>query len=107
MCPGSVRVTAMIKRAILAVRRIFLIPVKLYRKYISPAKGVPTCRFTPTCSAYAVEAVMEWGIVAGTVLAVWRIVRCNPFSKGGYDPVPRCPWRIRTENGEDDSRKPD
>lgn len=45
---------------------------------------------------------MEWGILIGALLTVWRIVRCNPFSKGGYDPVPPCPWRIRTENGEDD-----
>ena len=99
--------TAMIKRAVLAVRRIFLIPVKLYRKYISPAKGVPCCRFSPTCSAYAVEAVMEWGVLVGTVLAVWRVVRCNPFSKGGYDPVPRCPWRIGTDDDRGGSQKPD
>lgn len=97
----------MIKRAILAVRRVFLTPVKLYRKYISPLKGTPVCRFSPTCSAYAVEAVMEWGIPIGALLTVWRIVRCNPFSKGGYDPVPPCPWRIRTENGEDDPDRPE
>ncbi len=82
----------MLKRAILAVRRAFLVPIKLYRTYISPAKGVPSCRFTPTCSAYAMEAVMEWGILIGIVLSLWRLIRCNPFSKGGYDPVPPCPW---------------
>ena len=68
---------------------IWLVPVRLYRKFISPLKPVPCCRFTPTCSQYAVEAVREWGIVLGTILALWRIVRCNPFSDGGYDPVPK------------------
>ncbi len=85
----------MLRTAILALRRAFVIPIKLYRTYLSPMKGTPTCRFTPTCSAYAVEAVMEWGIVIGTVLALWRLIRCNPFSKGGADPVPRCPWRSK------------
>ncbi len=85
-----------IKNAVLFVRRIVILPVKLYQKYLSPAKTTPCCRFTPTCSAYAVEAVMEWGVVIGLVLALWRIVRCNPFSKGGYDPVPPCPWHFRT-----------
>lgn len=70
------------------VRRIYTAPIRFYRKYISKLKGAPSCRFQPTCSEYAVEAVMEWGIVIGTVLAVIRIIRCNPFSKGGYDPVP-------------------
>ena len=66
----------------------FLIPVKLYRKYLSPQKSTPTCRFTPTCSRYAIDALREWGIIVGTVLAVVRIIRCNPFSRGGEDPVP-------------------
>lgn len=72
-----------------ALRKIYLVPVRIYIRYISPLKPYPSCRFTPTCSRYAVEAVTEWGIVAGTLLAVWRVVRCNPFSKGGYDPVPK------------------
>lgn len=59
----------------------------MYRKYISPLKP-PCCRFVPTCSEYAVQAIKEWGAFAGIFLAVWRILRCNPFSKGGYDPVP-------------------
>jgi len=54
-------------------------------------KRTPTCRFLPTCSEYAVEAVHERGIVVGFGLAVWRILRCNPLFRGGYDPVPhRC-----------------
>jgi len=84
-----------IRAAILAVRKIYILPIKLYRKFLSPGKGMPTCRFTPTCSQYAMEAVMEWGIVIGTVLALWRLIRCNPFSKGGYDPVPKLPRRDR------------
>lgn len=61
--------------------------VKLYRKFISPIKP-PCCRFTPTCSAYALEAFAKRGFFVGLILTVWRILRCNPFSKGGYDPVP-------------------
>ena len=72
-----------------------LIPVKLYRRWISPLKP-PCCRFTPTCSQYALDALREWGVICGTALAVWRILRCNPLSAGGEDPVPRCPWRKRS-----------
>ncbi|MBR4762157.1 MAG: membrane protein insertion efficiency factor YidD [Clostridia bacterium] len=61
--------------------------VKLYRKAISPLK-IPCCRFTPTCSQYAIEAIRVHGAFKGSMLAVWRILRCNPFCKGGYDPVP-------------------
>ena len=66
--------------------------IKLYRKFISPLKP-PCCRFTPTCSAYALEAYQKRGFFVGTALTVWRILRCNPFSKGGYDPVPEVGWR--------------
>lgn len=68
--------------------RILIFLIKLYQKYISPMKSVPTCRFRPTCSQYAIEALKEWGFLAGTGLAIWRVLRCNPFGKGGYDPVP-------------------
>ena len=61
--------------------------IKLYRKIVSPLK-LPCCRFTPTCSQYALEAIKVHGAFKGGALAVWRILRCNPFSKGGYDPVP-------------------
>lgn len=77
------------------IREAFLLPVKAYRKYLSPLKSAPTCRFTPTCSQYAIDAVREWGIAAGTVLTLFRIVRCNPFSKGGDDPVPHNPFKRR------------
>ncbi len=69
--------------------RAVLIPVQLYRKYLSPLKGQGSCRFTPTCSQYCIEAVMEWGVLIGLCLTAWRILRCNPFGKGGYDPVPK------------------
>ena len=61
--------------------------VRLYQKFISPLKP-PCCRFTPTCSAYAVEAYKKRGFFIGTVLTVKRVCRCNPFCKGGHDPVP-------------------
>ena len=65
----------------------FLIIIRCYRLMISPLLP-PSCRFTPTCSAYAEEALKKHGILKGTLLSVWRIVRCQPFCKGGYDPVP-------------------
>lgn len=61
--------------------------IRLYRRYISPLKR-PTCRFYPTCSEYAEQAVIKHGVLKGLLLAGWRILRCNPFNPGGYDPVP-------------------
>ena len=61
--------------------------IRLYKKFISPLKP-PCCRFTPTCSAYAIEAFQKRGFFAGFILMTWRILRCNPFGRGGYDPVP-------------------
>ncbi len=69
------------------MKHVMIWLVGLYRKYISPLKP-PCCRFTPTCSAYAIEAFQKRGFFVGFALTVWRILRCNPFSKGGYDPVP-------------------
>jgi putative membrane protein insertion efficiency factor len=66
--------------------RVVQAPILLYQRVISPA--LPRrCKYEPTCSAYAVAALREFGILRGLVLAVWRILRCNPFSHGGYDPV--------------------
>ena len=62
--------------------------IEFYRKNISPLK-VPCCRFTPTCSEYAIQAIKTHGAIKGTLLSVWRILRCNPFCKGGFDPVPQ------------------
>ena len=69
------------------MKRLFTAPIRFYRRYISPLKP-PCCRFYPTCSAYALEAIEKHGILKGSLLAVYRILRCNPFCKGGYDPVP-------------------
>ena len=62
--------------------------IRFYQKVLSPLKRRPTCRFTPTCSAYACEACQKRGFFVGFGLTVWRILRCNPFGKWGYDPVP-------------------
>lgn len=67
---------------------IVLLPVVFYRRVLSPLKRTPSCRFLPTCSEYAIDAVKSRGIVVGTSLAVWRILRCNPLFHGGHDPVP-------------------
>jgi uncharacterized protein len=67
---------------------LVLLPVAFYRRVLSPLKRTPTCRFLPTCSEYAIEAVHKRGIVVGSALASWRILRCNPLFRGGYDPVP-------------------
>lgn len=61
--------------------------IKLYRKYVSPFKK-PCCRFFPTCSTYALEAIEQYGLLRGGFMAFYRVLRCNPFCKGGYDPVP-------------------
>lgn len=61
--------------------------VRLYQKFISPIKP-SCCRFTPTCSAYAIEAFEKRGFFVGLFLTVWRLLRCNPFCRAGYDPVP-------------------
>ncbi len=71
------------------MKRLLLFPIKLYRRYLSGMKGAPCCRFTPTCSHYAYTAIDEWGAVIGLFLAIYRILRCNPFCRGGYDPIPR------------------
>ncbi|MFW5651103.1 membrane protein insertion efficiency factor YidD [Acetivibrio ethanolgignens] len=70
------------------IRRFFIFLIKLYRKFISPLKGRPSCIYTPTCSLYAIQALEKYGIFKGSYLAIRRILRCHPFHKGGYDPVP-------------------
>lgn len=69
------------------MKKILMYLIKFYQKNISPYKGTK-CPYFPSCSAYGMEAVEKHGAIVGGVLAAWRILRCNPFSKGGYDPVP-------------------
>lgn len=70
-----------------ALREAWLLPVKFYRLCISPMLP-PSCRYTPTCSQYAIEAVRVHGVLRGTALALKRILRCHPWGGAGYDPVP-------------------
>ena len=69
------------------MKKILLGMIRFYQIYISPYKGTK-CPYFPSCSGYGVEAIKKHGALIGSVLTAWRILRCNPFSKGGYDPVP-------------------
>jgi len=69
------------------VNKILIAFIKVYQYTLSPLLG-PRCRYYPSCSNYAVEALREHGALRGLGLAAWRLLRCNPFSNGGYDPVP-------------------
>ncbi|MEA4973135.1 MAG: membrane protein insertion efficiency factor YidD [Candidatus Metalachnospira sp.] len=69
------------------MKKFFLLLIRFYQKCISP-HFPPTCRFTPTCSQYAYEAIMKYGPFKGTYLSIRRILKCHPFHEGGYDPVP-------------------
>ena len=69
------------------MKKILIGMIKLYRKYLSPLKSTK-CPYYPTCSQYGLEAIEKYGALKGSLLAVWRILRCNPFSHGGYDPGP-------------------
>jgi len=66
---------------------IAALPVRFYRRFLSPLKPA-MCRFHPTCSAYAIEALEVHGLLRGSALATWRLLRCQPFARGGWDPVP-------------------
>jgi putative membrane protein insertion efficiency factor len=67
-------------------RSLVLLPVRAYRRWLSPLLP-KRCKYHPSCSAYAVEAVRSYGVIRGALLAGWRLMRCNPWSHGGYDPV--------------------
>jgi len=69
------------------LKRIGILLIKFYQKFLSPIT-FSHCRFTPTCSQYTLEAILKHGFFKGCILGFWRILRCNPFSKGGFDKVP-------------------
>lgn len=69
------------------IRKLLINLIKFYKKYVSPMKSTK-CPYIPSCSDYGLEAIQKYGVLKGGLLAFWRILRCNPFSKGGYDPVP-------------------
>ena len=69
------------------MKKLLLSLIRFYRRHISPHLP-PMCRYYPTCSCYAIEAIETHGALRGFLLAFWRVLRCNPLSRGGYDPVP-------------------
>ena len=83
------------------MKHVCIALIRFYRKFLSPLKSKPCCRFTPTCSAYALEAFTKRGFFVGIILTVTRIFRCNPFYPGGYDPVPLT--GLRNKKGGDDN----
>ncbi len=70
------------------MKKVLIGIIRFYRKYLSPLKGRGCCIYIPTCSQYAITAIEKYGAVKGGYLAAKRIMRCHPFHKGGYDPVP-------------------
>ena len=70
------------------MKRVLIFLINIYKKYISPLKRRSVCIYIPTCSTYAIEAIQKYGAFKGSLLAAKRILRCHPFAKGGYDPVP-------------------
>lgn len=75
------------KRLLTLWRELWVLPIKAYRKFISPMTGAH-CKYYPTCSEYALTAIRKHGVLYGGALAAWRLLRCNPWSKGGIDYVP-------------------
>ena len=69
------------------MKKFVLKAIRFYQKYISPLKGTPCCIYTPTCSEYTRQAVIKYGVIKGLVKGFLRILRCNPFAKGGEDPL--------------------
>ena len=101
-------VTARLRAAEFAVARGLIFVIQLYRHMVSPLR-LPTCRFTPTCSQYAVEALADFGLVGGSWLAAVRLAKCGPWHRGGWDPVPEHraarvqDWDTPATLGESDS----
>ncbi|MFN5294154.1 MAG: membrane protein insertion efficiency factor YidD [Flavobacteriales bacterium] len=71
-----------------SLKKLFIFPIRLYQRYLSPLLG-QNCRFDPTCSHFAVEAIEEWGVMKGIWMGARRIAKCHPWGGFGYDPVPK------------------
>jgi putative membrane protein insertion efficiency factor len=71
------------------LKRLLIAPIRFYQRFLSPLKRTPSCRYLPTCSSYAIEAIERRGVVVGSFKALLRLLRCNPLFSGGYDPVER------------------
>jgi putative membrane protein insertion efficiency factor len=82
----SRRVARFAERLRAVVTAVWLAPVHAYRRFVSPALP-PRCKYHPSCSQYAVDAVRELGVLRGSIVAAWRLARCNPWSNGGVDPI--------------------
>jgi uncharacterized protein len=101
-------VTSRLRSAEFRVARGLIFVIQLYRHMVSPLR-LPTCRFTPTCSQYAVDALAEFGLVRGSWLAAVRLAKCGPWHPGGWDPVPEHrgtrvqDWDTPATLGESDS----
>ena len=80
------------------MKRLLMALVRFYQKRISPLKPSGTCKYIPTCSQYAMEALEKHGAFKGSILAIWRVLRCNPFSEGGYDPDAEV-WQKKENSG--------
>lgn len=85
------------------LQRVAIYPLRIYQRYLSPLKGASSCRFHPTCSSYAIEAIEVHGALRGSFMGLMRVLRCHPFHPGGYDPVPgkrqrRTPGRSSIES---------
>lgn len=81
------RLRSTIYKGQLIVRKIFIVPIIIYRYLISPIIG-PRCRFYPSCSSYAIDAIIRFGILYGIFLTIKRLLKCHPYHQGGIDPVP-------------------
>jgi putative membrane protein insertion efficiency factor len=106
--PGPVRDTepgAVAARCPGPVARVLLVPIRFYRRWISPVLP-PTCRFEPSCSAYAVEALTTHGALRGSWLTISRLARCAPWGRAGYDPVPPRRSAASTNDDRDGSGSP-
>ena len=87
MCTGFARAARLEKPAVFPEMRKFAVgPIKMYRRFASPMLP-PSCRYWPSCSEYALQAIQKHGVLKGGLLGAWRVIRCNPWSKGGIDPV--------------------